>query len=178
MITQSPANNAVMQISKHLHSLTFNSSSEYAYKDASHYWPLDPILGIEDLVTGDVASIFGDEGVALKGRGNGFMEVKMGSSALMLGEYREKCLVAPEDCKYGITVTKWIRIEKTISSNKSFDLLKMKASDFIDIIRISFNDFESEFFIRNNIHYLCLIVMQTIFSSFSPIFSIFKSLLT
>ena len=106
------------------------------YGQASHFWPLDSITGIKDVIINRKASIYGNDGVSLKGKGNGFLEIDSAKAALNLGEYSDACLIESKNCKNGMTITFWIRIKESVPNGKVIDLFSIKGSHFVNIIKV------------------------------------------
>ena len=115
------------------------------YRKASHFWPLDSITGIKDVVYNRKASIYGNEGVSLKGKGSGFLELDTGKAALNLGEYSDICLVESKHCKNGMTITFWIRIQEAASNGKAIDIMSIKGGNPIDIVRVTLINNKSKY---------------------------------
>ena len=123
------------------HSVAFSDS---IYGGASHFWPLDSITGIKDVVADKKASVYGNDGVSLKGKGSGYLEIDTGKAAMNLGEYKDMCLIESKDCRSGMTMTFWLRIHRAVPNRKPIDLLNIKASSSIDIIKIRMVNYRRE----------------------------------
>ena len=106
------------------------------YGKAAHFWPLDSITGIKDVVNNKKASIYGNYGVSLKGKGDGFLEVNTGKAALNLGGYSDTCLIKSRLCKNGVTITFWIRIQQSVPNGKVIDLFSIQGNNSIDILTV------------------------------------------
>eukprot|EP00112_Aurelia_sp_Birch-Aquarium-sp1_P004982 Seg1565.3 transcript_id=Seg1565.3/GoldUCD/mRNA.D3Y31 product="Adhesion G protein-coupled receptor L2" protein_id=Seg1565.3/GoldUCD/D3Y31 len=106
------------------------------YKDASHYWPLDYIVQYKDAVSLSEATSYGPKGV-FKGDGHGFMEIKLGTSALRLGEYTDSCLMKLQNCRSGLSFTFWFNVQDAEQSVNTVTLFNIKSSES-DILKISF----------------------------------------
>jgi len=117
-------------------------STDSIYGGASHFWPLDSITGIKEVVADKKATIYGNDGVSLKGKGNGYLEIDTGKAALNLGEYKDKCLIESKDCRSGMTMTFWLRIHRAVPNRKPIDLLNIKSSSSIDIIKVKMMNYE------------------------------------
>ena len=77
------------------------------------------------------ALIYGVDGVSLRGKGNGYMELQLGKSAVRLGEYSHPCLTDLSMCKSGFTLSFWINFEGVQDGSST-----IKAND-IDIITLT-----------------------------------------
>lgn len=115
------------------------------YKDASHYWPLDYIVQYKDAVSLSEATSYGPKGV-FKGDGHGFMEIKLGTSALRLGEYTDSCLMKLQNCRSGLSFTFWFNVQDAEQSVNTVTLFNIKSSES-DILKISFLKGQSKKFL-------------------------------
>ncbi|XP_065069938.1 uncharacterized protein LOC135694960 isoform X2 [Rhopilema esculentum] len=107
------------------------------YKNASHYWPLDYISEMKDLVTHKEATVTGTDGVQLNGKGDGFMEMQVGKAAIRLGEYNHKCMLSLANCDNGLTITFWLRLLEAPGSSNTVDLLSLRSSTGFYVIRVA-----------------------------------------
>ena len=114
------------------------------YKNASHYWPLDYISEMKDLVTHKEATVSGTEGVRLNGKGDGFMEMQVGKAAIRLGEYNHKCLLSLANCDNGLTITFWLRLLEAPGGSNTVDLLSLKSNTGFYVIRVALESTSSE----------------------------------